>query len=99
MHSLQVSATGSLSHGVRRKKLLLTAQVGPDPVSLTMKPPSSFAMTLTHGAGGSRPSWRRISYSPLELNPPVPLSNCRGASGVGASGIRHRSNTSDGLEQ
>jgi hypothetical protein len=46
------SVTGSLAHGVRRKKWLFCAQVHPAPRSDTMNPPFELAITFTHGAGG-----------------------------------------------
>jgi hypothetical protein len=54
----------------------LAAHVAPAPVSLTMQPNPGFAMTLTHGSGGTRsprPSSHgiRITYSvPSAENPP-----------------------------
>src|SRR5687768_12592887 len=100
------SETGSFSHGVRRKKLLFTAHVGPAPVSLTRKPPVGFATTLIQGAGGRSSPSSRISYSPRELKPPSPLKCARSTesrSDTGSSDQRVSGavdpDPRDGLEQ
>src|SRR5690554_4393925 len=77
------SLTKSLNQGVSRFSRLFRLHVQPAPVSLTMNPIDSLAMTLVQGCGGSwRPplstGFNRMTYSrPADAKPPYPFSNWR----------------------